>query len=194
MMFYEWKVQVKPISTLWISLTVFALLVVACAGATPTPSPTAAPMSGMQQAPSTDLAPLVTGFYNGGEVLFIHTEASDPDVADMLTDMMGPQVVLVPELAQATESLLANAYVFTNGVQGMGPFGFQPDVFDSVPGDEGYRPLRAVNLVTWQEGTTPRELRSVEEIQTAEAAGEVSIDRPGIVANMPILSWPGDHR
>jgi len=184
----------KPITIPGMSLTVFALLLAACARATATPSPTAAPMAGMGQTTSGDLAPLVTGFYDGGEVLFIHTEASDLDVADMLTDMMGPQVVLVPELAQATESLLANAYVFTNGVQGMGPFGFQPDVFDSVPGDEGYRPLQAVNLVTWQEGPTARELHSVEEIQAAEAAGEVSIDRPGIVANMPILSWPGGHR
>jgi hypothetical protein len=134
------------------------------------------------------------GYYNGGEVLFIHTEASDPDVADMLTDMMGPQVVLAPELAQAPESLLANVYVYTNGIQGMGPFGFQPDVFDSVPGEGSYRPLRAVNLVTWQEGVTARELRSVEEIQSAEGDGEVSIARPGIVVNMPILSWPGGSR
>jgi hypothetical protein len=151
-------------------------------------------MGNMDQAPSTDLAPLVSGFYNGGEVLFIHTESSDPEVAKMLTDMMGPQVVLVPELAQAPESLLADVYVFTNGVQGMGPFGFQPDVFDAVPGDESYRPLRAVNLVTWQKSETPRELRSVEEIQAAEAAGEVTIAQPGIVVNMPILSWPGGHR
>ena len=184
----------KPITIPGMSLTVFALLLAGCARGTATPSPTVASMSGVQQAPSTDLAPLVTGFYNGGEVSFIHTEASDPDVADMLTDMMGPQVVLAPELAQAPESLLANVYVFTNGMQGMGPFGFQPDVFDSIPGEEGYRPLRAINLVTWQEGTTPRELRSVEDIQAAEAAGEVAIAQPGIVVNMPILSWPGGHR
>ena len=184
----------KPITIPGMSLTVFALLLAACARATATPSPTAAPMAGMGQTTSGDLAPLVTGFYNGGEVLFIHTEASDPDVANMLTDMMGPQVALVPELAQAPEPLLANVYVFTNGIQGMGPFGFQPDVFDAVPGEEGYRPLRVVNLVAWQEGATPRELRSVEKIQAAEAAGEVSIARPGIVVNMPILSWPGGHR
>lgn len=122
--------------------------IAACVSATGTPSPTAAPMAGLEGAASSDLDPLVDGFYNGGEILFIHTEASDPDVADMLTDMMGPQVALAPALAQAPELLLANAYVFTNGVQGMGPFGFQPDVFDSVPGEESYRPLRAVNLVT----------------------------------------------
>lgn len=170
-------------------------LLSACAPAAPETTPTSAPMGGMDIEPSTNLAPLVTGFYDGGEVLFIHTEASDTQVADMLTQMMGgAQVVLVPELARAPESLLANVYVFTNGIQGMGPFGFQPDVFDSVPGEEGYRPLRAVNLVTWQEGATPRELRSVAEIRVAESAGDVTIGQPGIVVNMPVLSWPGGHR
>jgi len=184
----------KLITFLGMSLTVFAHVLAACAQATATPSPTAAPMGGMEEATSGDLAPLVTGYYDGGEVLFIHTEASDPDVADMLTEMMGPQVVLVPQLAEALETLLAEVYVFTNGVPGMGPFGFQPDVFDAIPGEEAYRPLRAVNLVTWQEGATPRKLRSLEEVLAAEAAGEVSIARPGVVVNMPILSWPGGHR
>jgi hypothetical protein len=32
-------------------------------------------------------------------VFFIHTEASDPDVASLLTEMMGPQVMIVPSLA-----------------------------------------------------------------------------------------------
>ena len=187
-------VLMKPITILGMTLTMLTLVLAACARATTTPGPTAAPMGEMGKATSGDLAPLVTGFYNGSEVLFIHTEASDPDVAGMLTEMMGPQVMLVPALAKAPELLLANVYVFTNGVQGMGPFGFQPDVFDSIPGEESYRPLRTVNLVTWQEGVTTRELRSVEEIQTADTAGEVTITQPGVVVNMPILSWPGGHR
>jgi hypothetical protein len=143
---------------------------------------------------SMDMVPPVKGYYAGEEILFIHTEASDPQVADMLTMMMGPQVVLMPRLAEAPESLLANLYVFTNGLQGGGPFGFQPDVFDAVPGDEGYSPLRAINLVAWEEGVTARELRSVEEVKAAESKGEVTIKQPGIVVNMPVLTWPGGHR
>ncbi|HEX6384956.1 MAG TPA: hypothetical protein VF177_09830 [Anaerolineae bacterium] len=140
------------------------------------------------------LAPLVGGFYEGGEISFIHTEASDAQVAEMLTEMMGPQVVLVPELAQTPPELLANVYVFRNGVEGNGPFGFQPDVFDAVPGDENYRPLRSVNLVEWNEDATPRLLRSAAEIQEAETAGELSVIQPGIVVNMPVLTWPDGSR
>lgn len=153
-------------------------------------------MGEMGTEETTDqFAPLVRGLYEGGEAFFIHTEASDAQVASMLTEMMGgPLVVVVSELAQAPEALLAQVYVFRNGIEGGGPFGYQPDIFDSVPGDNGYRPLRAVNLVSWEEDANPRVLSSLDELLDAEAAGEVTITQPGIVVNMPILSWPGGQR
>lgn len=179
-----------------------AVLLAACSAPTPTPTPgpsqTPPAMAGMRVTPGQrgigDLAPLVRGLYNGMEVTFIHTEASDPQVANMLTRMMGPQVVLVPGLSQSPEAALANVYVFTNGVAGGGPLGFQPDVFDTVPGDESYSPLRKVNMVTWQPGRQPKELRSEEDLRAAESAGEVSVTATGTVVNMPILEWPGGHR
>lgn len=140
------------------------------------------------------IVPPVKGFYKGQEISFIHTEASDQQVASMLTTMMGSPVILVPSLSQVPASLLGDVYVFTNGVKGGGPFGFQPDIFSSVPGDEDYTPLRGVNLVNWKAGTAPRELKSVEEIKAAEAKGELSISRPGVVVNMPIVKWPGGQR
>lgn len=182
------------------------LLAAACAAETaePTAIPTEEPVGSMDSMDNMGVdssqttqqyAPLVGGLYDGGEVLFIHTETSDPEVATMLTDMMGgPQVVLVPELADAPPSMLATVYVFTNGVEGHGPFGFQQDIFDSVPGDDAYRPLRNVLLVEWAEGETPRELRSVAEVKEAEVNGEVTVTEPGIVVNFPVLVWPGDSR
>jgi ABC-type amino acid transport substrate-binding protein len=174
-----------------------ALLAAACSDGRVAPASTATPTTTDamgSSVKSSNLAPEVRGFYKGGEVLFIHTEASDPQVASMLTMMMGPQVVVAPSLAQAPESALASVYVFTNGVKGGGPFGFQPDVFDSVPGDQAYSPLRAVILVTWKDGVTARELRSIDEIRPAESKGELTTKRPGAVVNMPMLSWPGGHR
>lgn len=140
------------------------------------------------------LAPLVKGYYDGEEVYFIHTEVSDPQVGAMLTEMMGPEVVVVPGLAQAPDALRAEIYVFENGVEGQGPFGYQPDVFGSVPGEADYSPLVSIQLVTWNEGATPRELRSESEVQNSADQGEITIKNSGTIVNAPVLAWPGKTR
>lgn len=61
------------------------------------------------------LPPPVDGYSEGQKILFLHTEASDPEIAKMLTDMMGSPVLTVPALAKVPDFALANAYVFTNG-------------------------------------------------------------------------------
>ncbi len=148
----------------------------------------------MQSMTSTSATPPVRAFYKGQEIQFIHTEASDQSAADMLTRMMGARVLVVPSLAELPRSALGNVFAFTNGVKGGGPFGFQLDVFASVPGDSDYTPLRYLNLVAWNPIANPREAKSTEEIKAAESAGEVTIRQPGVVVNMPIISWPGGHR
>lgn len=140
------------------------------------------------------IIPSVTGYAEGEEILFIHTEASDPQIADTLTAMMRSPVLVVAELAQVPEAALANVYVFANGIQprgSRGPLEYQPDVFDAPPGTPEYSPLRAVNLVTWSNPEDARLLTSVAGIRQAESAGEVTIERPGVVVNMPFLTWPG---
>ena len=138
--------------------------------------------------------PNVKGYLDGREILFQHTEVSDPKVADLLTEMMKSPVLVVPALAQAPPALLANVYVFKNGVRGGGPFKYQPDVFDSPPESEGYRPLRAVNIVTWKNERAARVLKSEREVKAAGRAGELVVERPGVVANMPLVTWPGGGR
>ena len=141
-----------------------------------------------------DLAPLVRGIYEGDDVLFLHTEVSDESIAEILTEMMGPEVIVVPSLAEIPQELLGNVYVFTNGIVDGGPLGFQSDIFDSVPGDEGYTPLRQINLVTWNEDSDPQQLNSVNELFDAEDAGDLTIEASGIVVNMPILVWADETR
>jgi hypothetical protein len=138
--------------------------------------------------------PTVKAYLDGREILFQHTEVSDPKVAELLTEMMKSPVLVVPALAQAPPALVATVYVFTNGVRGEGPFKFQPDVFDNPPGSEGYRPLRAIHLVKWKNGRPARVLKSANDVKAAEQAGEIEIERPGVVANMPLVTWPGGSR
>lgn len=139
--------------------------------------------------------PYTAGYTEGKRISFIHPEVSDAKVADVLTEMLNSPVIVVPSLAQAPDSMRANVYVFTNGVKkGEGPFKFQADVFDRPPGTDGYSPLRALNLVAWKDERNARELRSAAEVKAAEAAGEITIQRPGVVVNMPLLTWPGGRR
>ncbi|MBI3040395.1 MAG: hypothetical protein HYY80_01865 [Chloroflexi bacterium] len=181
------NVKTKVVALL-LALVLASLIVLsACAPGMP---------EGMPPAPvrSDDLVPPVRGFYKGEVIHFIHAEASDVQVADMLTMMMGPKVLLVPGLARVPEPVLANVYVFTNGIKGDGPFGSQADVFDWAPGDDGYSPLRSVRLTSWKEGSVARELRSVEEINEAASKNELTIQPRGAVVNMPVLTWPGGQR
>jgi len=140
------------------------------------------------------VVPPVDGFTEGERIRFIHTETSDPQVAQLLTKMKGSPVIVVPELARVPKEALANVYVFKNGVKGGGPFEFQPDVFDNPPGTKEYSPLRALNLLTWKSEGTARELKSAAEVKKAIDAGELAVEQPGVVVNMPLLTWPGGNR
>ncbi|NIR46656.1 MAG: hypothetical protein GWN99_19810 [Gemmatimonadetes bacterium] len=148
---------------------------------------------GVEGAPEV---PPVRGYASGEEILFVHTEASDSAIARILTEMMRSPVFVVPELARAEDAMLAEVYVFTNGLQPavQGPLGYQPDVFDCPPEQACYRPLRRVSLVTWVNPGEARLLRSASEVEAAIEAGELTMERPGVVVNMPMIRWPGGER
>ena len=145
------------------------------------------------EMPKAEL-PAGKAYAEGKEIYFVHTEASDAGVAEKLTGMMKSPVILVPSLANVPDESLANVYVFTNGIAGSGPFGFQADVFDNPPGTDGYTPLRRLNVITWTDETKARELKSVSEVLDAETAGELTIEQPGVVINMPFVIWDGRKR
>ncbi len=147
-----------------------------------------------QNGPAKAELPAGKAWSEGKEIYFVHTEASDPGVAEKLTGMMKSPVILVPSLANVPDESLANVYVFTNGVVGSGPFGFQPDVFDNPPGTDGYSPLRRLNVIAWVDETKARELKSAAEVLDAESAGELTIEQPGVVINMPFVVWDGGKR
>jgi hypothetical protein len=145
------------------------------------------------EMPKAEL-PAGMAYAEGREIYFVHTEASEAGVAEKLTNMMESPVILVPSLANVPDESLANVYVFTNGVDGMGPFGFQSDVFDNPPGTDGYTPLRRLNVVAWVDEGKARVLKSVAEVFAAESAGELTIEQPGVVINMPFVVWDGGKR
>jgi hypothetical protein len=168
----------KPLS--WLLIT--ALLITGISACAPAGS-----------GPAKAELPAGLAYAEGKEIYFVHTEASDPGVAEALTNMMNSPVLLVPSLANVPAESLGRVYVFQNGLEGKGPFGFQPDVFDNPPGSEGYTPLRSIHLVNWKNSSQARLLKSAEVVE-AENAGEINIEIPGVVVNMPFVVWDGGKR
>jgi len=155
-------------------------------------------MSGMQSSGDAPIImPLIDGYYNGEKVYFIHTEVSDKDISEMLTMMVNFPTLHVSELKNISPDDLAIVYIFTNGIPGSGPYGggpffFQIDIFDAVPGQDGYSQFKSPHLVTWNENSSPRLLTSVEELLEAEANGELSIKKSDFVVNAPVIVWKSD--
>jgi hypothetical protein len=137
------------------------------------------------------ILPLIKGYVKGHEVFYITTEASDKKIADHLTNLTGSRVVYAPSLRYAPAGSLANIYEFKNGIKGIGPEGFQPNVADSQPGELGYSPVWRINLVEWKQGVTPRELKSEIDIVTAQDKGELTIKPANVIVNCPFVKWNG---
>ena len=138
--------------------------------------------------------PMIDGYYNGERVFFVHTEVSDKAMAEMMTWMINFPTLHTSELKNIPEDDMSQVYVFTNGIAGSepyggGPFMFQIDVFDSIPGQMGYSQFRVPHLVTWNDDSTPRVLTSIEEILEAESNGELTIQKTDNVVNAPMIVW-----
>lgn len=152
--------------------------------------------------------PIINGYHEEEEIWFMHPEVSDEKVANMLNGMVGMTtmgmkttmdhpVIYSPRLSEVPKEATDKLYVFTNGIKqagvkpwGGGPFGYQIDIFERVPDQDGYTPLNNVHLVSWREGVEPRILKSVNEVLAAERNGEVVIEQTNIIVNAPIVHWP----
>jgi hypothetical protein len=161
-------------------------LLVGCGTESETTSGESAPAAAEASA-ETGAPPLIGGFVDGEPVNYLLTDVSDEKEAQGLSEATGFPVTFVPSLAEVPDSALANLYLFMNGVEGPNPFGFQANVLDTVPGDEGYSPLWRVHAVTWADEAAATELRSEEDILAAEEAGELTVEETPLVKNSPVV-------
>ncbi len=138
--------------------------------------------------------PLVRGLYDGKDIFYIITEASNSDVASVLTTFTNFPVTFAPALAKSPPAALAQFYIFKNGVKGSGELGFQPTVSDSIPGGSDYSPLWKINYVEWKVPTTAAVLGSDNDITDALNQGKVTVTPTNIVINSPIIQWGGDKQ
>ncbi|KAF1039799.1 MAG: hypothetical protein GAK35_03613 [Herbaspirillum frisingense] len=149
----------------------------------------AAPLSVQAQETDTVELPLISGWFEGKPVRYVTTDVSDRQAAAE----MGANYV--PRLANAIppqpptpgqKSAVERIYSFVNVRQG-GVLPSLPQPTGSANADPNYSPLWQVHKVIWQAGRTPRVLKSEEEILAAEEAGEVAIEKTGIIVNCPVV-------
>ncbi len=135
--------------------------------------------------------PLHTGIYDGERILYIITDGSDEDYANSLSEIQEWRVELAPPLKDTPEDILQDLYVFTNGVEGDGIYGFQSEVFSNTPAQESeYGALNSVIEVAWKNGQRESVLESVEDILETHEGGRITLDDTGVVVNAPQIVWP----
>lgn len=131
--------------------------------------------------------PISKGYVDGNIAYFIATDASDKQAVSSITNDTGYPINYAPILSNIPESMRGQGYVFLNGVQGESPRGFQLPVANAAPGDEDYSPIWQTNYVKWNDNATARELKSVEEIMTAQQNDELTITETNIIVNSPAV-------
>ena len=70
-----------------------------------------------------------------------------------------------------------------------GPLGFQPGVF-TIPWERGVPPAPGSGSGALTDARAAREPRSAAEVRRGADRGEIAVERPGMVINMPMLTWP----
>jgi hypothetical protein len=114
------------------------------------------------------------GYFDGDDVWFIRTDASDAAFA------RDNGLVFVP--------ILANALNAPDGTASIYLFEDQGAVVTSTPGDEQtYTPAFRVHRVTGATST----LTSEADILAAQSAGTVQVEQTNVVVNYPLVAWPG---
>jgi hypothetical protein len=86
----------------------------------------------------------------------------------------GMHIAHSPRLQAASKAgATGRTNVFGNGVEGSGPMGFQPSVFDTQAGNPAWSPYWDHMTYTWTDGNTPRVLTTEAEVHAARDAGEL---------------------
>jgi hypothetical protein len=119
---------------------------------------------------------------DGSTIYYIATDASVKKVADALgvTFVNKTGAVL---LSGASSDL----YVFTNGIKGTGPMGFQASVASANVGNGGYSPLWRIQATTWKDPLHAEFLTSLTKITSAAQAGKLSTNIAGVLVNCPFI-------
>ncbi|MDH3500940.1 MAG: hypothetical protein OEL69_00315 [Nitrosopumilus sp.] len=135
--------------------------------------------------------PMHKGFYNDQLIFYIITDSSDREFAKIISEKQEWQVQTAYPLTNIPEKTLQKIFVFTNGIQGDGFYGYQEEVFSSTPSQESeYSALNSIIEVTWKKGQNISLFESVDDVIDAHESQRVEFNETGIVLNTPQIIWP----
>jgi hypothetical protein len=124
---------------------------------------------------------------NGITIYYIATDASVKKVADALG------VVFANKTGSALKSgASSDLFVFTNGIKGTGPMGFQASIASTNAGEDAYSPLWRIQATTWKDLSHAQFLMTAKEISSAGSDGKLTIDIAGAIVNCPFVEVPAN--
>jgi hypothetical protein len=119
---------------------------------------------------------------DGSTIYYIATDASVKEVADALG---------VIHVNKTGSTLLTGAssdlWVFTNGIKGTGPLGFQASIASGDIGDALYSPMWRIIATTWNDAGSARILTSSMQVSEGVQSGALVTDIAGVIVNCPIV-------
>ena len=119
---------------------------------------------------------------DGSTIYYIATDASNPDAAKALG------VLYVNKTGATTLSGAASdLFVFTNGIKGTGPMGYQASVASSNVGDQAYSPMWRINAVMWHDPSQARFLTMSSQINMEASNNLLTTQVAGFVVNCPFV-------
>ncbi len=129
--------------------------------------------------------PLIPGWYDGQQIAYLQTEASDAGLAASQHANYVPKLALVLQGPVSFDDIYAvtnftQANVVPSAPIPAGPGNANPD----------YSPLWQVSKVTWADKSKAYTLKSEAEVLAAAAAKLVTIEKTQIVVNCPIIYSP----
>jgi hypothetical protein len=122
---------------------------------------------------------------DGSTIYYIATDASVKKVADALGVTFANKTG-----AALLSGASSDLYVFTNGIKGTGPMGFQASIASTNVGDTTYSPIWRIQATTWKDPSHVEFLISVTQITSAAQAGKLDTKIAGVVVNCPIVNVP----
>ncbi|MGB0784161.1 MAG: DUF7482 domain-containing protein [Marinomonas sp.] len=147
--------------------------------------------SAVPKQPTVSL-PLLHGWHDDKEVLYITTDVSDQAVAKAKNANYAPRLRdAVPNYPKPPQvkTVLERVYAFPNGEQSKSVFASVPEPLGHNSQDTHYSPLWLMYVVVWKDPNKATELTSEEAILTAEDQGLVTVERTDIVLNCPVIPF-----